>query len=253
MFPDLFGVDGLTMNLLVVVVVLAACIVVFIYLKKFNLPKNTKIDLLITFIVTLISGFIFAVLFENLYECIKNAALHNPQHWTWSMTFYGGVAGGVAAFFLMYKFYFLRNNEPVLSKLLVIVPGAIALGHAFGRLGCFFNGCCYGKETDKWFGVLFPTFAHKVIPTQLFEMFFLFILATVLLFLAYKWNSKLTLPIYLLAYGVFRFCIEFFRGDERGQIGFLSPSQYWSILLIIIGTVILAFYIKQIRNKEKAV
>ena len=251
MFPDLFGVDGLTMNLLVVVGVIAACSVVFVYLKKFTLSKNTIIDLLITFIATIVTGFIFAVLFENLYECIKNASLNNPQKWTWSMTFYGGIFGGVAAFFLMYKFYFLGNNEPILSKLLIIAPGAIALGHAFGRLGCFFNGCCYGKETESWYGILFPGFAHKVIPTQLFEMIFLFILAAILLLLAFKWNSKFTLPIYLISYGIFRFFIEFVRGDERGQLGILSPSQYWSILLFVSGIVFLVVYIKGLQNKAQ--
>lgn len=249
MFPDLFGIEGFTMSVLVVVGVFAACLVTFLYLKKFSLKKNTYIDLAITVILTLISGFVFAVLFENLYESIKNAVINRPQHWTWSMTFYGGIFGGVAAFLLMYKFFFLRNNEPILSKMLVVAPGAIALGHAFGRLGCFFNGCCYGKETDKWYGVLFPGFAHKVIPTQFFEMIFLFILAAVLLVLAFKWNSKFTLPIYLISYGIFRFFIEFARGDERGQFGILSPSQYWSILLIVSGLIILILYIKGLQTK----
>ena len=251
MFPDLFGIDGFTMNVLVVVGVLAGAAVVFLYLKKFSFKKNTVIDLAVTFIVALISGFVFAVLFENLYEGVKHSVQHTTYEWTWSMTFYGGLFGGVLAFFLMYYFFFLRMNETVLDKLLVIAPGAVALGHAVGRLGCFFNGCCYGKETDKWFGILFPGHAHKVIPTQLFEMIFLIILAAILLFLAFKYDSKYTLPIYLISYGFFRFLIEFARGDERGQFGPLSPSQYWSIVLFVAGIVVLILYIRGLPKKEQ--
>jgi len=250
MYPDLFGISDFTMNVSVAIGVIAACGVIFLYLKKFSLKKNTYIDLAITFIVTLILAFVFAIVFENLYESIKNAKLDQPQQWTWSMTFYGGVIGGVLAFILMYKFFFLRLNNTIIDKLFVIVPGAISLGHAFGRLGCFFNGCCYGKETDKWFGILFPGFAHKVIPTQLFEMIFLFILAGILLFLAFKYDWKWTMPIYLISYALFRFIIEFYRGDERGQIGALSPSQYISIILFALGCIFLYQYIKG-SSKEK--
>lgn len=250
MYPNLFGINGFTANLLTALGVVVGCVVIFIYLKKFSYEKTTYQDLLVTFIFTLISAFIFAVLFENFYESIKNAVNGQPQQWTWSMTFYGGLFGGVIAFILMYRYFYLRLNVPILDKLLIIVPGAIALGHTLGRLGCFLNGCCYGKETDKWFGVLFPGFEHKVIPTQLFEMFFLLVLAAVLLFLAFKYDSKYTLPIYLISYSLFRFIIEFFRGDERGQFGALSPSQYWSILLFAAGIVFLVFYIKKGKKDE---
>ena len=250
MFPNLFGIEGFTMNVLVAVGVIAGCGVIFLYLKKFSLQKTTYIDLAITFIWTLLSAFVFAILFENLYESIKNASLNKPHEWTWSMTFYGGVIGGVLAFFLMYRYFFLRMNETIIDKLFVIVPGAISLGHAFGRLGCFFNGCCYGVETDKWFGVLFPGFSHKVIPTQLFEMIFLSILAGILLFFAFKYNSKWTMPIYLISYSLFRFIIEFYRGDERGQIGVLSPSQYISIILFAVGVAMLVIYLKNKLDKQ---
>lgn len=252
MFPDLFGIEGFTANVLTALGVIAGVVVVFIYLKKFSLEKDTYIDLLVTFILTLLSAFVFAILFENLYETIKYAVHGMPQKWTWSMTFYGGLFGGILAFALMYRYFYLRINVPILDKLVVIAPGAIALGHAIGRLGCFLNGCCYGKETDKWFGILFPGFEHKVIPTQLFEMFFLIVLAAVLLFLAFKWNLKYTLPIYLISYPLFRFIIEFFRDDERGQFGPLSPSQYWSIILFVVGVTLLALYLRMKNRTESA-
>ena len=118
--------------------------IIVLYLRKFINSKVNYIDLVIVFIVTLISALIFSVLVENLYESIKNAVYGSPQSWTWSQTFYGGVFGGVIAFVLMYKFFYLKSNENILGELLIVAPAAISLGHAIGRIGCFFNGCCYG-------------------------------------------------------------------------------------------------------------
>ena len=56
--------------------------------------------------------------------------------------------------------------------------------------------------------------------------------------------------IYMLSYGVFRFLVEFIRGDERGQLQGLSPSQYWCIALIL-GAVVLFFVYKRVIFKEE--
>jgi len=250
MFPNLFGISGFTMNVMIVLGIVLACVVAVLYLKRFKLDKSCNIDLFITLIVTFISAFVFAILFENLYECIKHAVNNQPQKWTWSQTFYGGLAGGVGAFLLMYRFFYLKNHEPILKEILVIAPGAICLGHALGRLGCFLNGCCYGKETDKWFGVVFPGHAHKVIPTQLFEMVFLLILSGILIYFAFKRNFKWNLIIYLFSYSIFRFLIEFIRGDERGQVSFLSPSQYWSIAIFILAICLLVYKLLKDKKQE---
>ncbi len=97
---------------------------------------------------------------------------------------------------------------------------------------------------------MFPGMTQKVIPTQLIEMIFLLILGLILLFLALKKVSKYQMPIYMLSYGIFRFIIEFYRGDERGQIGVLSPSQYWCLILII-GSIVLAIFYGKVMYKRK--
>ena len=244
MYPNLFGIENFTMNVMIILGIFLGGLVTYLYLRKAKLRKKGYIDLTITFIVTILAAFVFAILFENLYECIKHSVNGQPQKWTWSQTFYGGLFGGVIAFALMYKFFYLKNNEPIIKELLIIAPGAVCLGHAIGRLGCFLDGCCYGIETEKWFGVLFPGHTHKVIPTQLIEMGFLLILAGILIYFAFKHDSKWTLLVYLLSYSVFRFCIEFVRGDERGQLSFLSPSQWWSIIIFafVLSTICLKIY-----------
>src|SRR3954453_14825190 len=92
----------------------------------------------------------------------------------------GGVfSGGVVAAFIAGTWYARRRKMPWMKTADVFAPG-LALGHAFGRLGCFAAGCCYGKETTLPWGVVFknplanqvggvPLGVH-IHPTQLYEM-----------------------------------------------------------------------------------
>ncbi len=249
MYPNLFGIEGFSMVAMILLGVLAAGILFFIYLKKSG-KRISYLDLMIVVIVTVLFGIVFAILFENIYEAIKHAINGEYAHWTWGMTFYGGLFGGVITFILMYRFFYLKSNEPIFIKILVIAPACISLGHAFGRIGCFLSGCCYGIETHTSLDVFFPIHNHSYLPTQLYEMTFLFILAGVLAFLAFKKITRYTFIVYMLSYGTFRFIIEFFRGDERGQLIGLSPSQYWCIILLV-GTIPLYFFLKNIMFKEK--
>lgn len=248
MYPDLFGIKDFSYSLMMVLGFITAFLVVFLFLKK--RCKIDTLDFAIVVIITLIVGIISAILFENLYEAIKHAINGEKQSFTWGMTFIGGLVGGVIAFVLMHKFYYQKAHESILKDVLIIAPSAICFAHAFGRIGCYLAGCCYGKATDSWIGVMFPGMTQKVIPTQLIEMIFLLILGLILLFLALKKVSKYQMPIYMLSYGIFRFIIEFYRGDERGQIGVLSPSQYWCLILII-GSIVLAIFYGKVMYKRK--
>lgn len=234
MYPNLFGIEGFSMVVMIFVGIVAASILFFLYLNKKGVEPQHYLDLMIVIIATAIAGILFAILFENLYEAIKASANGLVPHWTWAMTFYGGLVGGVATFILMYRFYYLKNNPPLFKLILKIAPACIALGHAFGRIGCFLSGCCYGIETHTDLDIYFPVHNHLYLPTQLIEMTFLFFLAGVLAFLAFKEITKYTMLIYLGSYATFRFIIEFFRGDERGQLAGLSPSQYWCIILLLL-------------------
>lgn len=178
-------------------------------------------------------GLVFAILFQNLYDYIESP---NTYQFSFSMTFIGGLIGGVATFILFNFFVVKKEDKEVFRKILVIAPCAITGAHFFGRIGCFFNGCCYGISSDSWLAVQFPQLETKVLPTQLFEALFLLILTILLGFLAFKKNFIYNFDIYLISYAIFRFLIEYIRGDDRGNfIGSLSPSQFWSIILLILG------------------
>ncbi|TSA56305.1 prolipoprotein diacylglyceryl transferase [bacterium] len=118
----------------------------------------------------------------------------------------------------------------------------IALGHSIGRIGCFLNGCCFGRSTDSIFGVQFPFSLGKVYPTQIFSSAGLFCIFLALFFIQKRRRFKgEIIALYLVMYGVFRFIIEFLRGDFVPLFYGLSLSQVISI--IFVGAGILLFCI----------
>ncbi len=150
--------------------------------------------------------------------------------------FYGGLIGGILGGYAYTRIYQLN---PIIFFDLA-VP-SLALGQAFGRIGCFFNGCCYGIAYHGPGAVIYPPGAYPpsgigLFPTQLVESFFLFLLSGLLLLVLKK--SKIegyTTGFYLLSYGLFRFGIEYLRGDPRGSIFIFSTSQFLSLFIILFG------------------
>jgi phosphatidylglycerol:prolipoprotein diacylglycerol transferase len=248
MFPKLGFID---MYSLLISIGIAMCFVYLeIYYRKKQVPRLLISAFEINSLVAIVPGFVFACLFQNLYNFIENPSSFS---WSWAMTFYGGLIGGLLFFLLGYFLFIRRKYGPQMHDFLIIAPASITVAHGFGRIGCFLAGCCYGIETDSWLGVTFPGMDHKVFPTNLFEAVFLICLSIVLLSLALKKNCIFNMPIYLMSYGAWRFGIEFIRGDHRGSlIGSLSPSQFWSILLFASGLIYLGcLLLKHRKPKEE--
>ena len=169
--------------------------------------------------------------------------------------FYGGFLGGALGYFIyakVYKIPFFGLTDNAVQSL--------PLGHAFGRIGCFCSGCCYGKETTSFLGI---TYTHpadpfcpvgvKLLPTQLFESAFCLLLFFALMAVKRKHKDLKTgvlTIIYLFSYGTFRFLIEFIRGDEaRRSFLTLSTSQWISLVLVIFGVVYSAILNKKSKNE----
>lgn len=149
-----------------------------------------------------------------------------------------GLVGGFLLLVVSAKLF----RVPLRPYLELTVP-FVCFMHAWGRLGCFMAGCCFGAPTETILGVQFPTkspacLAHgevPVHPTQLYELSLLIALGVV----TQLWiPNRHRIKVYLIGYGLGRFCIEFLRGDDRGTLGIIpgaSPSQHLSILFIIVG------------------
>lgn len=207
-------------------------------------------------LAAIIGGLLGSRLFQIIYNLIKTGKTGS------GITFMGGLVSAVAVFFIGYavavkfapadkKQIFKRELKTIVN----IAAPSVAIAHCLGRIGCTFAGCCYGKPTDKWFGIDFVEginvktdewiyFGYKRIPTQLFEAIFLLAVFAVTLVVLLKTNGMLPVLIYMYAYSIFRFFIEFLRDDpERAVTGPLSPSQWQSIIMFLgaaaITTIIL--------------
>jgi phosphatidylglycerol---prolipoprotein diacylglyceryl transferase len=161
----------------------------------------------------------------------------------------GGVfSGGLLGAFIAAAWYVRKHHMPALGTCDAFAPG-LALGHAFGRVGCFAAGCCYGKETHHWWGVVFHNpLAHEITgtplnvplePTQLLEcavelanFFFLMWLLK-----RRKFDGQI-FGAFMFIYGVARFFLEYLRGDPgRGSVfgGAMTGTQLISIGLVLAG------------------
>ena len=139
---------------------------------------------------------------------------------------------------------YLRYKKLDIYKIFDLVIPYVALAQAIGRVGCFLNGCCFGKESLH-FGLYFPTHDTALIPTQLYSS--LALLGIYILLRVKQERVHLQGEIfylYLILYSLWRFFIEFFRGDSQIFFFGLSIFQIFSIVLFILSVVIL-FRIKR--------
>ncbi len=232
MLPDkILGIFHMY-GLMIAVGILACFGVWFHFGKKRNIEEKFVDFVFYNAIVAIAVGFGSAALFQATYNYIADPSKGFSFG---GITFIGGLIGGIVSFLVGYAI-FRKKFKARLVDMVSIAPCCILIAHAFGRVGCFFAGCCYGKPTDSFLGIQFPGLSHKVHATQLYEAIFLFALFAICFLLYWKKNFKHNLSVYLIAYGIFRFCIEFLRGDDRGELfGFMSPSQFWSVLMVVAG------------------
>ena len=190
----------------------------------------------------------------------ERSCLRPLMFWAGGLTYYGGfILAILSALYLSHRWHwsFIRLCD--------MASPMIALGLAFGRLGCFLAGCCFGKVTDVPWAIRFPKYSdawrhHRelfpdelarqtqaigeslslpVHPTQLYELFgALAIFAFLWLWRKRSKYAGQSLALLLILYGVLRFVIEIFRDDARGGI-WLSTSQWISLPLIALGIVLI--------------
>lgn len=203
----------------------------------------------VTGIISVVSGVIGArAVYVSLYpQEFAGNLLKIFYVWEGGLVFSGAIIFGSLAGLL----YLRSKQQPILDWLDCFAPG-IALGQAAGRIGCFFAGCCYGKPTDLPWGVTFrntdslaPLF-QSLHPTQLYHS--LAGLVTFLILLVagnhIKTEGRIT-GLFLILFSAFRFIIEFFRADYRGELGPLSMTQCITLVFFAIGIYLLSIYKKR--------
>lgn len=163
--------------------------------------------------------------------------------------FYGGLLGGIFGLFVYCKAFKLSFHD----YCELFAPG-VPLGHALGRIGCLFSGCCFGKSVNYGFSVVYKFSANPntpldtpLLPVQLIEA-----ICLILIFIACEIEvlkvpqKKLSAYTYIFSYSIIRFILEFFRNDLERGVYLLSTSQYISIMLFI-GTMV--FFVLDMKKR----
>jgi len=156
------------------------------------------------------------------------------------LVFYGGLAGGAIAVAALVRLK--KLPVPVVAD---AAAPAVALGAALGRVGCFFNGCCYGRPTSSWLGITFPEpLGGPRLPTQVIDGLYNLGLFLVLAIVGHRFKLKtgFVFWLYVALYAVLRFGIEFMR-DNSILVAGLSGAQMISIgAFVLAGSVLLLKY-----------
>ncbi len=237
MHPVLFDIGGFEIRYYGVLVALGFFTAIYCaaaLAKKKGFKEDDMLDIGLVAIIFAIVGarLLYVAVWWEHY--IKNP-LDIIKVWEGGLVYLGGFIGAFSG-----SLWWIKRKKLPFFKFADIGIIFIPLGHAIGRIGCFLNGCCYGRVNESC-GVVFPAIGDGLprIPTQLYEsaanfLIFIFLISY------YKFVRKKpdgeTAAFYFIAYGIIRFVLEFFRGDpERGRILFMSTSMFISVIMILTG------------------
>lgn len=238
---EVFGVTLHSYGLMLVLAALAGTGLAAWRAPRYGVQRDDTLYCIIYACIGALIGAKLLYLITVIPKVIQNWSVFQGNFWLLvqyllgGLVFYGGFLGGAAGLMLYLKHY----KVPVWPMVNALVP-AIPLAHAIGRVGCFLGGCCYGIPVS-WGVCMSPLGGAPegvpLLPVQLIESGYLLLLSGVLLLLSRRIHrTGGLLGTYLIAYGVERFILEFFRYDAiRGVWGGLSTSQWISLALLPIG------------------
>ena len=240
MYPELFSIGPFTIYSYGVL--LAASYLLGLRLamwraRKWGLDANRVLDLGIYIIIAALVGAKLLLLIVDYDQFSRPEELLTLARS--GGVFYGGLLLAVGVAF----WYIYRHRLPFWTTCDIFAPG-IALGHVTGRLGCLAAGCCYGRQTDVPWAIVFTNplaqanvgtpLGIPLHPTQIYEAGAALLI--LLLLLATERRGRpfpgRTFWSYMFLYAVSRYVIEMYRGDPRGTVfGVFSTSQFISVVL----------------------
>jgi phosphatidylglycerol---prolipoprotein diacylglyceryl transferase len=220
-----------------------------VQIRRFKPTKKFQSDFLLNFLIYVFIGLLIGarlgyVLFYDLKYFLENPlAVVSPFNVAgefvgiYGMSYHGGLLGA-----LLLGWIFCKKRGINFVQMADFVVPAVPAGYFFGRLGNFLNGELYGRATQKWWGMYFPSDISGILrhPSQLYEAF----LEGIILFLI-LWSARSRLKLkgqllglYIIGYSFFRIICEFFREPDP-QIGylfgFLTLGQILSFFGLILG------------------
>jgi phosphatidylglycerol---prolipoprotein diacylglyceryl transferase len=237
MYPIICKIGPLTIysyGLMLAVAALVCAMLLSRDAKGYSISAEAIFDLTFWTVLGGIIGARIFYIFLNL-----NFFLYNPLEMV--MVQRGGLAwqGGLVLGTVAALGFIRRRHLPLLLLMELSAP-YIALGQAIGRLGCFFNGCCYGRAVS-W-GIYFPTHGSRLHPTQLYDAAgLLFIFGILKIAQRRPGYQGSNFALYLMLASLLRFGVEFFRADHTIVRWGLSIYQLVSLGVGILGMLFYTF------------
>ncbi len=235
MIPVLWQIGPVTIYSYGVMLAVAAVVCGWLFgrdaSRRLGIEREAAVDLVFWTLLGGIAGArVFYIILNWSFFAQDPLEMIMLQHG--GLAFQGGLIGGA----LTGAWIIYRRRWPAWKVLDMAAP-YLALGHGIGRIGCFLNGCCYGRPVP-W-GVYFPVHHDHLHPTQLYAAAALVVICLVL-----KIYQRRRPPVgrvfaaYCVLAGVKRFIIEFFRADHMALWGGLSVFQYVAFGIIAVGAVL---------------
>jgi len=234
-----------------------SAVLIFQYLKNHYIINELKLTAEqvndIVFLYGLIFGAMLGGRIGYMFFYGLDQLASNPFSlffiWEGGLSFHGGLMGVIISLYI-----YSQKNGISFLRLADSICVAMPIGLGLVRIGNFMNGELFGRPTDGTWGFIFPTdpYGFTRHPSQLYEAFFEGFILFILLMLVGAKNNKhgVISGSFLMAYGLIRFFIEYFRQPDS-HMGFvalqLSMGQLLSIPMVIVGVILIT---KSLRKNE---
>lgn len=235
--------------------------------EKLGYPKDEYYNTTIAVMIGSLLGARLFYVIQNFRDYAGNP-LDILKVWEGGLVFYGGLIGGIIG-----AIYYIRTRKLDASVYFDAGAPSMGIGLFFTRIGCFLNGCGFGKPTTLFWGITFPAHSkawwqqvqdglidintphslpvHPTEPLSSLNGLIIFILFSYLLKKrSFRWQIFLG---FLMYYSVSRFVIEILRGDKiRGFVGPLSTSQFVGIFVFLASLLLYIYLSKDEKNSVKS-
>ena len=246
MYPRIGPVP--TYSILYILSIISHFLICYFIAKRLGLRRRVWIIVGICYMEGMIVG--AKILYDIQNGQFDFRALLSIRHYM-----QGGVWGGLLAYFILalpLALILAKNRRAALDLVAISIPAP----WIFAKLGCLFNGCCYGKASSMPWAITFPESARgapagvSLHPTQIYEILVVVCILIVFKKLKYeKWRGTMLLW-FLALYGMGRAMTEFFRGDFDHHlfVGPLTLSQLICLLAAVISIILLFLWRYFVRN-----
>ncbi len=268
MHPLLFEIGWFKLHSYGLLLAVAFLVGIYIALKrakKVGIDSNLVMDISMVIIISSLVGSRFLYVVFHLEEFKGNYLdIINPFQSTGEFGIGGAIMLGGVILALFSTIFYARIKGFDFLKIADILSPSIAVGTGITRIGCFLNGCCYGKECSLPLGIVFSPespagyhfYGKAIHPAQLYSSFGAFVIFFLLLYInRYKIFDGFIFYFFLILYSIHRFIIDFFRYYEEEMVLFtidevnFSVNQGITVLFFLMGVTL--FIVSYLRRKNK--